>query len=108
MANQELLEQLIQRKFHGITPKWKRARFGQIEVLHASDNTNWYSYYGGIIIIQNKDTKRMRCYECGGPITHIDAPVNLATEECDRDGKIKTFRIPYCASCKPKLEDYRS
>lgn len=100
----ELLKKLTDEKFEGNAPEWKEARWGDIEVLCAQDDNNWYYDHEGFIYIQaKKGDHTPHCYGCGSEIEFKIRRLSVWFDEFKGPvggGDVKTKHIPYCLKCE--------
>jgi len=110
MSN-ELVEKLSEEKFAGKNPEWKEAKWGDIKVLCAWDDKNWYYKNGEVIYVQAKEgpgNSTSHCYGCGTEIEFGAQRQSKWLEEFDGpvgDGSVKLKHIPYCPTCEKEPEE---
>ncbi len=104
-----LVEKLSKEKFAGKKPEWKKAKWGDIQVLCVGDNKNWYYKNGEIIYIQAKQGDfTPHCYGCGAEIEFKEQKQPHWFGEFDGTvggGKVKTKYIPYCPNCEKEPKE---
>ena len=105
----ELLKKLEDDKFGGNTPEWRKARWGDVEVLCAQDNDNWYYRHGNFIYVQAKEGDNTpHCYECDKKIEFKMQRLSVWFDEFKGPvggGEVKTKHIPYCPKCEEEPEE---
>jgi len=99
-----VLEKLIKEKFNGKNPEWKKAKWGDVNVLCSWDDKNWYYQHNNVIIIQSKqEDYTPHCYECSSKIDFKAQRKSIWFGEfdgCVGGGEVKTEHIPYCPKCE--------
>ncbi len=105
----ELLKKLEDEKFNGQKSEWRKARWGDVDVLCTQDEKNWYYRYNGAIFVQVKGERVAHCYGCGEQIPHKLQRLSIHYAEfgdaCAGGGEVITKCIPYCPKCQSEPAD---
>ena len=99
-----LLKKLSEEKFGGKEPVWKKARWGDADVLCVGDSDFWYYQRDNVIYIQSKkDDLTPHCYDCKSELEFKEQSNSVWFEEWSGPvggGEVITKNIPYCPKCE--------